>query len=551
MGRRARKRDKQRMVVIGSVAAAVVVATAAGVYAFVAEDDGGLAALTASEEEPEIPSGPPTAAETRKAAGKFLAAWSAGEIRRAAGLTDDRAAALEVLTSFREDAHVEKLDVTPSGKPKDGSLPFGVEARIVYEEQKGDWSYDSAVHVVRKKATGKVVVAWNPTILHPELKDGRTIETGEGGDPPLKALDRNGTEITKEQHPALSGVLADLRTRYGDEAGGEPGIETRVLDAEGEETGTTLLTLSEGEEGTLRTTLDLGLQRAAEKAIADKGKAAVVAVKASTGEILAAAHEPADGFDTAFQGLYAPGSTMKVVTGAMLMDKGLAAPNEQHPCPKKFEYGHWPFHNDNHFEIKNGTFEQSFAASCNTAFISQAPELDDDSLTKYARDVFGLGLNWQVGTTTMDGRVPVQSDAQMGASLIGQGGVRMNPLNMASVAATARTGTFHQPYLVSPDVDGRTLATAPRTMKPGTAAGLRQVMRTTAVSGTAAVPMSGMGGDFGAKTGSAEVMGQKKPNAWFTAYSGDLAAAAVVPASGHGGENAGPVVRAVFDASTG
>ena len=42
----------------------------------------------------------------------------------------------------------------------------------------------------------------------------------------------------------------------------------------------------------------------------------------------------------------------------------------------------------------------------------------------------------------------------MGASLIGQGGVRMNPLNMASVSATVKSGTFHQPYLVSPDVDG-------------------------------------------------------------------------------------------------
>ena len=54
--------------------------------------------------------------------------------------------------------------------------------------------------------------------------------------------------------------------------------------------------------------------------------------------------------------------------------------------------------------------------------------------------------------------------------------------------------------------------------------------------------MAGVSGDMGAKTGSAEVDGQKKSNGWFTAYRDDLAAAAVVPAGGHGGDAAGPVV---------
>lgn len=71
-------------------------------------------------------------------------------------------------------------------------------------------------------------------------------------------------------------------------------------------------------------------------------------------------------------------------------------------------------------------------------------------------------------------------------------------------------------------------------------------MKLTATSGTAAEAMAGVSGDIGAKTGSAEVDNQKKPNAWFSAYRDDVAAAAVVPASGHGGSNAGPVVRAIL-----
>jgi cell division protein FtsI/penicillin-binding protein 2 len=72
------------------------------------------------------------------------------------------------------------------------------------------------------------------------------------------------------------------------------------------------------------------------------------------------------------------------------------------------------------------------------------------------------------------------------------------------------------------------------------------MMNRTATSGTAAAAMSGLSGSVGAKTGSAEVDGQKKPNGWFTAYDGDLAAAGVVQAGGHGGDTAGPIVAALL-----
>jgi cell division protein FtsI/penicillin-binding protein 2 len=341
-----------------------------------------------------------------------------------------------------------------------------------------------------------------------------------------------------------------MRERYAEEAGGFGGAELRVVDADGGRV-ERLLELAEPAAGQVPTTIDPAVQAAAEDAVAgaDGPKASVVAVQPSTGEILAVANKPADAFDTALQGSYAPGSTFKVVTSSLLIEEGLASASRRHPCPKEFEYGGWPFHNDNNFEIEHGTFSDAFAASCNTAFISQAPELDDDSLGNHARDVFGLGLSWQVGVTTMDGAVPTQSDAQMAASLIGQGAVRMNPLTMASVSATVKNGAFLQPYLVPPDFDGRELTQASGGLDPAAAAELRGLMNTTALYGTAAEAMAGVPGDIGAKTGSAEVDGQSKPNAWFTAYRDDLAVAAVVPASGHGGDFAGPVVAEVLTAA--
>ncbi|MGW4053411.1 hypothetical protein ACWENA_21520 [Streptomyces sp. NPDC004779] len=49
----------------------------------------------------------------------------------------------------------------------------------------------------------------------------------------------------------------------------------------------------------------------------------MVALEPSTGRIRAVADNPAQGFNTAFGGAEASGSTMKIVTAAMMRDKGL------------------------------------------------------------------------------------------------------------------------------------------------------------------------------------------------------------------------------------
>jgi hypothetical protein len=548
-------RDTQKMALIGGAAAVVVGATGFGVYALVGGDgsEGGNNSVTSADGkgQKKADPGPPSAAEVRTTAKRFLTAWSSGDARKAAALTDDKAKAAEALKGFQDDAHIAKVRLSQNSA-SGATVPFGVNAQISYAQQTSAWSYPSSLKVVRDKKTGDPVVDWKPSVLYPKLKEGQSVKTGKAGTPPIKAVDRNGAALTKEEHPALGSILDDLRKRYGDKTDGTPGVETRIVDAKGEDTGTTLRTLSKGKPGTLKTTLDKDMQVAAEESVKGKPKASAVALQPSTGEVRAVANSPADSaYNSAIRGSFAPGSTMKVISAAMLLDKGLASPDKPHPCPKYVEYGGWKFQNDDKFEIKNGTFAQSFARSCNTAFISQAKKLEDGDLSKEASDVFGIGKNWQVGTGTFDGSVPVQSDAQMAASLIGQGSVRMNPLNMASVAATVQSGTFKQPIIVSPKLDDRPIAKAARSMKPEVNSQLKGLMKLTANSGTAAEPMAGLGGDVGAKTGSAEVDGQKKPNAWFTAYNGDVAAAAVVPASGHGNENAGPVVRKILDAAAG
>ncbi|MGA4984622.1 penicillin-binding transpeptidase domain-containing protein [Streptomyces cellulosae] len=538
-----------RPVVIGAAMAVLMGGAGYGAYALVdgAGRDGGDSASQAEA----VKSGPLSAEEVTAAAGTFLTAWQSGQVAEAAAATDDPVAAKAALISYVKDARVRNLALTP-GAPARNSVTFAVKGTVTYEQTTKPLTYDSTLTVVRRAGDGEPRVAWRPSVLHPELREGDKLVTGEAGTPPVKALDRDGGELTTEKYPSLKSVLDSLRDKYGEKAGGEAGVELRVVRGEAskkaELSDTTLLELSEGTPGTVKTTLSPSLQALAETEVAKRKQASVVVMRPSTGEILAAANS-SHGFNVAFQGSLAPGSTMKVVTSSMLIEKGLASIDKKHPCPKYFSYGGWKFQNLDKFQIKDGTFRASFAASCNTAFISQAPKLEDDDLTKFAQDYFGLGRNdWKVGVSTFDGAVPVQSKAPMAASLIGQGGVRMNPLNMASVSATVKAGVFHQPYLVSPEVDGRQLATAPRTLSADTLAQVRELMSYTASAGTATEAMAGIGGDRGAKTGSAEVDGQKKPNGWFTAYSGDLAAAAVVQAGGHGGSTAGPIVASLLKA---
>ncbi|MET9058262.1 penicillin-binding transpeptidase domain-containing protein [Streptomyces antibioticus] len=550
MGKRRRvdeRRTKRRPAVVGGMVAVVVGATGLGVYALyggaAAEDGAG------GEKKAAVRTGPLSAAEVTTAAETFLTAWQKGSVTKAAAATDDTAAATALLTGFGKDARITDVTLTPGTRTGD-KVAFSVKGTVTYKKVSKPLAYDSALTVVRRAQDGRPLVDWEPSVVHPDLTEGDTLVTGEAGDPPVKALDREGGELTTAKYPSLGTVLDGLREKYGKKAGGTAGVELRVVRGKAAKakkvSDKTLLELSKGTPGTVETTLSPALQAAAEQQVASRSRASVVALRPSTGEILAVANSNR-GFNVALQGSLAPGSTMKVITSSLLIEKGLASADKAHPCPKYFTYGGWKFQNDDKFEIKGGTFKASFARSCNTAFISQAPELDDDSLTKQAQQVFGLSLNnWSVGVPTLDGSVPVQSKAQMAAELIGQGGVRMNPLNMASVAATVKSGTFHQPYLVAPSVDGRTLATAARAMSADTLAQLRELMNYTAGYGTAAGAMSGLGPDYGAKTGSAEVDNQEKPNGWFTAYRGDLAAAGVVQAGGHGSDTAGPIVAALL-----
>lgn len=544
-------RSGAKVAVIGGVFAVVVGGVGYGAYNILdGLGDSGVGGGTDSKStSAEVKTGPVTKDEIAETSKKFLAAWAKGDAAAASQLTNNEADAESLLTQYSESAHVTKAVITP-GAATGSKVPYTVKATVSYKGRTKAWSYDSGLTVVRGLTTGRALIDWKPAVVHPELRDDETLETGEASTASIEAVDRNGKVLSKEKYPSLGGILAELRKKYGEKAGGTAGIETWINSANADGADKTLLTLVKGKPGRVPTTLDAKVQAAAEQAVKKFDKTSVAAVEPSTGAIRAIANNPASGFEVARSGAVAPGSTMKIVTAAMIMQNGLGGANSPVECPSTVPWEGVTFHNLDEFSMPHPTLQTAFAKSCNTAFIKPVLPLGDKrdtALVNEASQYFGIGRNWQAGIATFDGKVPPSEGAETAASYIGQGKVQMNPLNMASVTATAVGGRFRQPYIVPQSLDNRTFATA-NPLPGGVSAQLKQMLRYTATAqeGTATQAMASVGGDKGGKTGSAEIDGHATSDSWFTGFSNDLAAAALVQSGGHGGDAAGPVVAAVL-----
>ncbi|WP_075016068.1 penicillin-binding transpeptidase domain-containing protein [Actinacidiphila rubida] len=539
--------------IIGTVFAGMLGVAGFGAYnIFSALDTGGGGGGSGGTSSPTAAQADrtPSAKEVSETGTDFLTAWAGGDVVRAAGMTDAASTATDGLRGFASDGHITKVEITP-GTPAGQAMPYTVVAHVDYQGKETLLQYATSL-TVGVDAKGDPAVKWAPSVLYPGLADGDRIVTGTARTPDLDIVDRNDKTMTGQQYPSLARIFDDFATRYGDKLkGGTPSVETYIEKSDGSQ-GKTLVTLVKGKGKRLRTTLDSGLQAAAEKAVAGKSQAGTVALDTRTGGILAVAYSPATGVDNALQAKEAPGSTFKIVTAAALIEGGLS-PSSPAPCVNgaNYKYGR-AYHNDSGVHDNPGAnLAWDFAVSCNTGFIKQAGHLPGGGLTSTARQ-FGLTQAWNVGTPTPDAQ-PTMPDPggdqdELTSEMIGQGRLQMNPLIMASVAATAATGTFHQPLIVDRDLIDGTIASS-HSLPSGVSTKLRSLMRGAVTNGTASSVMRGFGSDAGAKTGSAELEGAAAPNGWFTAYDGHVAAAALVQGGGHGFASAGPIVAAVLRAS--
>ncbi|HTE68508.1 MAG TPA: penicillin-binding transpeptidase domain-containing protein [Actinomycetes bacterium] len=333
-----------------------------------------------------------------------------------------------------------------------------------------------------------------------------------------------------------------LEAAFERQLAGSPSGEVRLVDKDGAEA--KVLHRFAGEDGKpLQTTLDPQLQRAGELALAPVGKpAALVAVKPSSGELLAVVNLPFNGYNRALLGRYPPGSTFKVVTAGALLSSGLR-PADPVDCPKEVSIGGRRFGNFEDEVLGRIPFSSAFAHSCNTAFVQQATKrLDGDELVA-AAGRFGFGVEPAPGIAAVTSRVPPPSDqADLAAEAFGQGRVTASPLQMAMVAATVVQGRWRQPRLVTAGAETEGGGgESPDPLDRQVAGTLRTLMRQVVTEGTAAPAK--LPGKVGGKTGTAEFgTGSPLPtHAWFIGFRGDLAFSVVVEDGGVGGRVAAPV----------
>ncbi|MFG3023899.1 penicillin-binding transpeptidase domain-containing protein [Streptomyces sp. NPDC048254] len=495
-----------------------------------------------------VSSTPPANDKAAEFVRSFLRTWSQDHTEEAAQSTDTPATASVSLRGYADGLHLKKvsfdhvLSAGPSSVTKGATkVTFDVTAQVAG----GTWSYPSAV-AVQQSTDGVLAVHWNNSVLYPGLGDRQSLTAGElpPGAVPARAVASDGhTDLST--FPSLRDISATI-SKNAKPNGISTGTGVAITDATGKGV-KALKIFTKGKTQLVRTTIDASLQAAAESAVLDSHlqakPAGTVALDWKNGHILAVAHSGNDG-DIAINGIKSPGSTMKIITSAALMDQAGLTPDSAAPCTDELAANGQIFHNDPGVRPAPGsTLAQGFTVSCNTSFIKDGFHYlvhrgDASALHDEAVNVFGMG-SWSIGggVATSDPSVPPDvAGGDQAAQFIGQGKVTATPLFMASVAATVRNAAFEQPIILPEQHQNK----AHQPISTRTAGYLQSMMRGVATGGTAAPRLHDLA-DVGAKTGTAEE--GEHTNGWLTAYNSHISVAALVEGGSSGVDSAGYVVR--------
>ena len=323
--------------------------------------------------------------------------------------------------------------------------------------------------------------------------------------------------------PGATIGLSGLEQAYQRQLVGTPTTEVVVVNSAGVQTA--VLSQWPGAAGTpVHTTINPTVQSAALTAldgVSSSGE--IVAVQASTGEVLAVAQHQAAGAlpaEGALNAKLTPGTAFTIVSAAALVSNGLLV-STQVSCANSFIVGGQTFTSDGTGEQK--PFSTAFAEGCSTAFADLSERLSASQWAQVVRE-FGIGSDWSVlPVPAFSGSVPsAAGDADLAAQTIGQGNVQMSLLSMAMVAAAVDAGRWHVPQMIQASSDPA--STPGSTLDPDMMSALRGLMRGAVRSGAAqaaSVPGAQVYGQVGlVHTGSGWL-------SWFVGYRGDVAIAAI------------------------
>jgi penicillin-binding protein A len=368
--------------------------------------------------------------------------------------------------------------------------------------------------------------------------------------------------------------------------------------------------------GTVITTLVPRVQRAAKAALGSL-QGAVVAIDPRNGDILAMYSSP--GYDPqplttgtdgqiaaawkklttdpahplvahAFQDLYLPGSTFKLVTASAALENNWG-PDKEWRNPHQLDLPGTSKNIENFGnEYCNGgaktvTIAEAFRASCNVTFAEIGLALGPDKLAAQAQaygfcqtdpsvslacqnETIPFVMPWEVGHFPIPAYFD-NNDPALARSAIGLDNDLYNPLHLALISgAIGNGGTLYEPRLVT-DVRAATTGAKIRAYDqtvyghPLTAASATQLraMMVNVVQGGTGTAAQIPGVVVAGKTGTATNGDNVPPNAWFTSFAPAgpqdtprIAVAVIVLDGGSmgneatGGRVAAPIAKAVMEA---
>jgi cell division protein FtsI/penicillin-binding protein 2 len=350
--------------------------------------------------------------------------------------------------------------------------------------------------------------------------------TGQVGTESVKQLVRDG----EPYRPGTTVGLSGLQQAYQTALAGTPTTEVVVQSKSGR---VKVLKRWKGHPGrAVKTTINLAVQQAARRALTGLGSsAAIVAIQASTGRILAVAEHQAGGMPRVnpLNGQYRPGQAFTIVPTAAILSKDRSfGANSPILCRQTSLVGGQHYANVPPVpRLGKPRFSVDFAHACNTAFAELSLLLNPSELS-FAAGQFGIGVPWRLPLRPSPFIGSIQKPGSQGetaADSIGTGTVLVSPLNMALAAGVVESGSWHRPSIVT-DPSGPTLTSGdkfPVRLKIHVISELRQLMAGTVQSGAAqAARLPGQ--TLYGQVGTAPLVGHHKVRSvWFVGFRGGVA----------------------------
>ena len=327
---------------------------------------------------------------------------------------------------------------------------------------------------------------------------------------------------------------------------------------------------SQGNHVTL--TIDHRLQLYANQLLAPY-YGSIVALDATTGEVLAMASNPS--FDSvmidqnwswiiedqtgpllnrASQGLYVPGSIMKIITAVAIEESGIDQSYLDQGAETVTGYTFINYNNAAYGEVD---LKAALVHSINTYFANKGLAVGAEKMAEVAeRFMIGQVVPFDLRTARSSSPYqPAMAEVDLAAAAFGQGTTQVTPLNMALASgAIANGGQMMKPQLVK-DIrspQGSLIRTiTPESLSQVTSRSIADKLAGDLEAVVEANPAAGVwGARVGGKTGTAESQ-DGLVHAWFTGFirleGRDVALAVVLENQTlMGGDAASPIAGALF-----